>query len=228
MAKGNTHENDYLLHLFNNVAITLVGDAGGLLPAITIGNFYLGLCTADPGEAGTQTTNEATYTGYARVAIPRTVGGFTVTNNLVTNAAAITFAQCTGGNNVITHWILGCSLAGAGKLLYKGSIGTSVQGPFTATVADVITIPSHTLVVDDRCTFYPALESSLPTGITEGTVYWVKTVSGNDITISTTQGGGTLDITVAGDGVVYKAATLTVSALITPEVGVGQLNITED
>ncbi len=84
------------------------------------------------------------------------------------------------------------------------------------------------LVVDERVSFYPAFGSSLPAGITEGTIYWVKTVSGNDITISTTQGGATLDITAAGDGVAIECVTLAVSSGITPSFAIGALVVTED
>ena len=31
MSKSNTHENDYLKLIFNNVTMTLVGDAAGIL-----------------------------------------------------------------------------------------------------------------------------------------------------------------------------------------------------
>jgi len=45
-----------------------------------------------------------------------------VTNNSVTNAAAITFPQCTGGSNTITHFAVGTASSGAGKILYKGAL----------------------------------------------------------------------------------------------------------
>lgn len=228
MSKGNTWENDLLLLLFNNTNAALIGDATGVRGSTVAGSLYVALHTADPGEAGDQTTSEASYTGYARVAVARSGAGWTVSTNQVSNAAAVTFGQCTAGSNTITHFSIGVASSGASKILYKGPLGTSVQGPFTATTADVITIPGTTLVVDDRVAFFPAFGSSLPTGITEGTLYWVKTVSGNDITISTTQGGATLDITAAGDGVAYKATTLAVSVNITPSFGIGALVVSED
>lgn len=228
MSKSNQWENDLLLLVFNNTNAANIGDATGLRGSTTAGSLFLALHTADPGEAGDQTTNEATYTGYARIAIARSGAGFTVSTNNVVNAALAAFAACTGGSNTITHWSLGVATSGASKILYKGPLGTSIQGPFTATVADVITIPGHSLVVDDRVSFYPTPSSSLPTGITEGVLYWVKTVSGNDITISTTQGGTTLDITVAGDGIAIKSATLAVSNGITPQFAIGALSIFED
>jgi len=230
MSKGNTFENELLLHIFQNADIPDIGDAAGLQNSVAAGSLYVALHTADPGEAGDQTTSEVTYTGYARVAVARSAGGWTVTGNAVENAAAITFGQRTNaGMTTATHFSVGVAASGASKILYKGPLGTVVQGPFTAVaVGDLITIPGHTFAVDERCAFFPAFGSSLPTGITEGTLYWVKTVAGNDITISTTQGGATLDITAAGDGVAYEATTLDISINVTPQFNAGQLDITED
>jgi len=225
MSKSNAFENDWLKLIFQATAIANIADNAGTSP---LTNLYVSLHTADPGEGGSQTTSEAAYTGYARVAVARTSGGWTVTANAVENAAAITFGQCTAGSETLTHFAVGTSASGAGKILYSGNLGASVQGPFTAATNDNITIPGHTLIVDDRVAFYPAFGSSLPTGITEGTLYWVKTSATDVITISTTQGGGTLDITAVGDGVAYKAMTLAVSANITPEFAPGALDITED
>ena len=62
MSKSNTFENEFLLHLLQNADISNVGDATGLRGSSTAGSLYVGLHTADPGEAGDQTTSEATYT----------------------------------------------------------------------------------------------------------------------------------------------------------------------
>lgn len=228
MSKSNAMENGMLLLFFNNTDFANIGDAGGLQNSAAAGSFYISLHTADPGEAGSQNTSETAYTNYARIAVARSGAGWTVSGNSVTNAAEILFAECGVTGATITHWGLGTDSSGAGTLLYSNTLGSSNQGPFTAKVDDTITIPGHTLVVDDRVAFYPAFGSSLPTGITEGTQYWVKTVSGDDITISTTQGGGTLNITAVGDGVAYKAATLTVSNGIRPRFAASALTITED
>ncbi len=229
MSKGDTFENNLLLHIFQNSAITLIGDAAGVLPSAAAGSLYVSLHTADPGEAGNQTTNETAYTNYARQAVVRSSAGWTISANQVSNAAAVNFPACGLTGATITHFAVGTDSSGAGKLLYKGPLGTVVQGPFTAVaVGDLITVPGHTLAVDERVAFYPAFGSSLPTGLTEGTIYWVKTVSGNDITVSATQGGAAIDITAAGDGVAIEAATLAVSIGITPSFAIGALVITED
>ena len=81
MAKSSAFANAHLLLVFNNTNIALVGDATGLRGSTTAGSLYLSLHTADPGTSGDQTTNEIAYTGYARVAVARTSGGFVVTGN---------------------------------------------------------------------------------------------------------------------------------------------------
>ena len=91
MSASNAFENSLLLLILNNTNIANIGDATGLRGSSAAGNVYVGLHTADPGEAGTQATSEATYTGYARVAVARTAGGWTVAGNAFSNTAAITF-----------------------------------------------------------------------------------------------------------------------------------------
>ena len=126
MSKSNTHENDYLLLMFNNTTMTLVGDAAGILQSAAAGSLYFSLHTSDPGEAGDQTTNEAAYTSYARVAVARTTGGFTVSTNTAALVANVSFPAGTGGSGTGTHWGIGASSSGAGKLLYKGAISPSI------------------------------------------------------------------------------------------------------
>lgn len=194
-----------------------------------LANLFIALHTADPGEAGDQTTSEATYTGYARVSVARTSGGFTVATNTITNTAAVTFGACTGGSNSITHFSIGVATSGASKILAFGPVGNIANvGEFTSTVADVITIPQVTLIVDDRVSFYPTPAAVLPTGMTEGTVYFVKTVATNDITIATTSGGATIDLTTTGAGLIYKHGVLAVSNGITPSFAIGALSVKLD
>lgn len=126
MSKANTFENDLMKLIFQNLDAANIGDATGLRGSTAAGNLYVSLHTADPGETGDQTTNEATYTGYARVAVVRSSGGWTVTANAVENAAAITFPQCTSGSNTITHFAVGTASSGAGKILYKGALSASL------------------------------------------------------------------------------------------------------
>lgn len=126
MSKSNSLENSYLLLLFNNTNIANVGDATGLRGSAAAGSLFFSLHTADPDEAGTQSTNEVAYTSYARVAVARSGAGFVVTGNAVALADDVTFPAGTGGTGTATHWGIGTSASGAGTLLYKGAISPSI------------------------------------------------------------------------------------------------------
>lgn len=114
MSKGNTTENDVLKMILKGVDPSWRSNA----------NRYLAFHTADPGEAGNQTTNEADYTAYARVAVPLadwTDGGATFTN-----AGLVQFPKCLGGSNTLTHFSIGTASSGAGQILISGALSSSL------------------------------------------------------------------------------------------------------
>src|SRR3972149_7153155 len=144
MSKGNTFENSWLLLEFNNTNIANIGDATGLRGSTVAGNSYVSLHTDDPGEAGTQATNEISYTGYARVAVARSGAGWTVSGNSVSNAAAVTFGKRTDiGTAVATHFVVGAESAGATKIQRKGPLRTVGEGAVTRAVGGKQTRPGH-------------------------------------------------------------------------------------
>lgn len=124
MSKGNTFENDLLKLIFNATAIANIADNAATSPLTSL---YVSLHTADVGEAGDQTTNETTYTSYARVAVTRNGSNWTVTANSVSPAATIAFPACTGGTATITHWAVGTASSSTGKVLYKGTVSPSIS-----------------------------------------------------------------------------------------------------
>lgn len=124
MSLGNTFENDLALLIFQATAIANIADNAAASP---LTDLYVALHTADPGEAGDMTTNEANYTSYARATVARTSGGWTVTNNVVNPAANIDFAQATGGSNTVTHFSVGVAVSGAAKILVSGTVTPNIS-----------------------------------------------------------------------------------------------------
>lgn len=122
MAKSNAFETDILELFFNGTAIADLAEDDTSSPATSL---YVSLHTADPGEAGDQTTNEATYTSYARVAVTRDGANWSVSGDTVSNVAAIEFPVSTGTDNTITHVGVGTASSGSGYLMYKGALGSS-------------------------------------------------------------------------------------------------------
>jgi hypothetical protein len=135
VSKSNAFEADILKLIFNGVAIGSIADNAATSP---LTDLYVALHTADPGDAGTQTSSECAYTGYARVAVERSSSGWTVTDSSVSPAEQVTFGSCTAGTETATHFSVGTASSGTGKILYSGalsdliSISTGVQ-PFLTT-----------------------------------------------------------------------------------------------
>lgn len=137
MSKGDTFENDLMRLIFNGTAITNIADNAASSP---LTNLFVSLHTSDPAEAGSQTSSEATYTSYARVAVARNSTGWTVTGNSVSPAATISFPTASGGSNTITHFAIGTSASGAGKVLYRGTVTPNIV--VTAGVTPELTTAS--------------------------------------------------------------------------------------
>lgn len=132
MSKGNQTENDILQFVFNGVAMPSYG-----------ANIIVHLHTSDPGEAGTGSTNEADYTGYAPMSVARDNSGFTVSGNQAVNTAEVTFPECTGGANTLTH--ASVTTIG-GQLLYSGALNSPVN------ISNLVTprFPAGTLVMTEE------------------------------------------------------------------------------
>jgi hypothetical protein len=124
MSKSNSFENSLLKLIFNATAISNLADNAASSP---LTNLYVSLHTADPGEAGDQTTSETSYTSYARVAVARTSGGWTVTNNSVSPVANIDFPAATGGSGTVTYFGVGSASSGSGVLYYSGTVTPNIS-----------------------------------------------------------------------------------------------------
>lgn len=126
MSATNVFENGLLSLIFENANYANVGDATGLRGSSTAGNFYISLHTANPNETGSQTTSEAAYTSYARVAVARSTSGWSVASGIATNDSTITFPACTGSSETITHFGIGSDSTGAGNLFMWGALTASL------------------------------------------------------------------------------------------------------
>lgn len=132
MSKSNATENDVLSFIFNATPFPSYG-----------GTLQVNLHIADPGEAGTATTSPPTHTGYVAVAVSRDGAGWTVSGNQASNTAEITFPECTGGSDTITH--ASVSVVATGQILYSGALTAPIN------ISNLITprFPAGTLVMQE-------------------------------------------------------------------------------
>lgn len=122
MAKTEYMDNGILDLIFTKKKLVDLATATGGDTA-TQDEFFLSLHTSTPGEEGDQTTNETSYTSYARVAVARSVSGFAAaTAGATFLVATASFPQCTGSTATITHAGVGTATSGAGTLLYSGTV----------------------------------------------------------------------------------------------------------
>lgn len=141
MSKGNTFENDLLKLIFWNEAIDGIADA-----AASPTDLYVSLHTSNPGEGGSQTTSEASYSGYARVLMARDNLTWDITANVVTPIADIEFPEPTSPTSqVLTYFAVGTEVSGTGKILYSGPLSPSI----TAEEAVKPTLDTNTSVMED-------------------------------------------------------------------------------
>ncbi len=144
MSKSNAFEDDFLELTFNGTAIANLADNAASAPST---NLSIALHTSDPGEAGNQTTNEVTtgeYTGYTRINVPRTAGGWQISSGSASPAADIDFPQSTGGTGAtITHFSVGTGVSD--NMLYSGTVTPNIT--VVATIEPTLT--TATTITED-------------------------------------------------------------------------------
>ena len=115
MSKSNATEDDTLNALLRAVDPSWRSNASR----------YIALYTADPGEAGTATTNEATYGSYARVTVTAATGFSAASGGSSDNTGLIQFPECTSGSETITYVAIVTTVSGAGQIIYSGALTAS-------------------------------------------------------------------------------------------------------
>lgn len=135
-------EQSILELLFNATAIANIADNAATSP---LTNWYVALHTASPGDSGNQSTNEASYGAYARVAVARTTGGFTVTGNSLSPVSNIVFPSPTSGSGSLTHASIGVASTGATNIAFHGALATAL----TVTVGIAPEIQAASTIILD-------------------------------------------------------------------------------
>lgn len=133
-------ENAWLKLLLNGTAIANFADNTASSPAT---NLYISLHTTDPTDtpATEQTTGETTYTGYARQAVARTTGGWTVTGSVAVPVASVNFPVCTAAPGGTIQYVgIGTASSGNGKLLQVAALSPTI--PMTVGTVPTITTAS--------------------------------------------------------------------------------------
>jgi hypothetical protein len=153
----------------------------------------------DPGTGSTANAGEATggSPAYARQAVTWSAAS----SGQKSNSNALTFDVPPGTYAFLTFW----NSAGPGTTGYLGwaPINGTVKGFGTVDSAgvssDAIQSAGHGLVDNDRVMVFNVFGESLPTGLSEGTIYHVVSATTDTFELSATQGGASENITGQGE-----------------------------
>ena len=122
-AKSNYLEGGLVGLIFNGTTIANLAGAS-TAPSTSL---VLALHTANPGETGTQNTNECAYTSYARLKTGRNSSEWTVTTAGVASPTTIlSWPQATGGSETATHISISLSTASTTSILYYGALNPNI------------------------------------------------------------------------------------------------------
>jgi len=145
---NNVLEEGFLDLYFNGTAIPDIAENDTTGPATVL---EVTLHTADPGEAGTKLTNEATYTGYTRVTVARTAGGWLRSDSTINPVTTITFPVATSGPETIAFWSVGPP--GNDILHWSGAVDPLVEipaggGGIQPGIRGIDNAPASTITLD--------------------------------------------------------------------------------
>lgn len=210
---------------FNDLAKNAALD--GLDESIAAGITHVGVNTlvtappADgtPGTGATAASTEATggSPAYARQPVTWSAAA----SGQKTNSGSLTFDVPAGTYGFLTFWN---ALTGNTGTQYRGyaPINGSVKGFFsvdTTLTNDQLLSVGHGLSDGDRVMVFNPFADALPTGLTEGAVYFVVNSATNTFKVSNSSGGAAVDITAVGGGEGYFQKVI-------PEVFASQGQIT--
>jgi hypothetical protein len=117
MPYAQTTKEDIQKLLYHDITPSFMSDT----------EWYISLYTDNPGSTGDQSTNEVTYTWYARVPVIRSDAGWELLGSVINNATLIQFWKRTNAWSLIaTHWAIGRTLTWAGQIIQYNALADAL------------------------------------------------------------------------------------------------------
>lgn len=190
-------------------------------------NLFAALFTTVPDDAGAGGT-EANYTSYARVSVTNNTTNFPSANPKL-NATAVNFPQATGAQAGTVKALGWFTASSGGTLRAIARLCDLVVPMFVGlNTGDLIWAPGHSFVNDMQVIVWAPAGTTLPTGLSADTPYYVIGVSGNSFQLSLTSGGAAIAISADGSGIIARSRHTVVNLGDTPQVAVSGFSLSLD
>lgn len=198
----------------------------GLDESISAGIKYIGVGdVSDPGTGTNYAGTEATggSPAYARQAV--TWGAASA--GAKTNSGALTIDVAPGSYGFLLFF--NTSTGNVGSFMGYAPINGTVKGfgttDSTGVTNDTITSNGHGLANTDRIQVFNVFSETLPTGLVEGTIYFVVSATTDTFKVSLTSGGSAVDITGQGELFFQKVIPETFASQGQITVAIGALTL---
>ena len=126
MSIADVTEFNILKLIFNATNWANVADNAAASPITTIS---MALHTADPGDAGTQSTSESAYAGYLRQSVNRNTSGWTVASGNPSTAALaanVDYPPSGGTATTVSNFSAGKPGGGATDIYWTGALSPPI------------------------------------------------------------------------------------------------------
>jgi hypothetical protein len=168
----------------------------------------------ESGGAGVGATHGSVHTAYSATGTNEVTGGSPAyARKAATWAAASGRSKATSASMVFdvpagttVRWVGFWDAVTAGNFLGMTPNGGGIPEAFTAPDIsnDVLEAPGHGFSNGNTVVVWAVPGVSLPTGLSEGTVYFVTNATTDDLTLSLTSGGASVNITAVGSGMIQR------------------------
>ena len=200
----------------------LLGGASPTQPTSRKVHLYTRLPTA--ADASGVEVSTGVWTNYASVTSTFNAGS-SANPSATDNAADADFlTAATTGNVILAGFAIRDQL---GNGLYRGTLGGTKQSLSADASTDVLTAASHGFAEGDPVVLEELRSgAALPTGLSEGVVYFVRDKTTHTFKLAATSGGAAIDVTGAGSGGYVRLAVIVQNG--TPvKILAGDLDVTE-
>lgn len=192
-----------------------------------LATLYIGFFSAAPTDSSAGT--ELSGSGYSRKAVTNNTTNFpavTAGQPVVNGVDIECFTASADHSDAVAVGIF--DAATSGNLLAWAWLGNDAGKVFNAATSDTFTCVGHSFSDTNKVRVVAIPGTSLPTGISAGTTYFIRDSATDTFKLAATSGGSAIDITAAGSGLIALIAPKVIQSGDVVRILAGELSLSLD